>query len=133
MTGKDGHGPARLRPYAQRSLVPLLALASGTSAANIYYSQSILGLIARSFDVSGALAASAVAAAQFGYLMSLLHNRLRERRSGVFWCALVLTGWATRDSIIVLPRHGSSDGAPLSEAGTTSGSPASGRHDGLAA
>ncbi len=72
MIGKDGHGPARLRPYTQRSLVPLLALASGTSAANIYYSQSILGLIARSFDVSGAMAASAVAAAQFGYLMGLV-------------------------------------------------------------
>ena len=52
--------------------MPLLALASGTSAANIYYSQSILPLIARSFDVSGAMAASAVAAAQFGYLMGLV-------------------------------------------------------------
>ena len=52
--------------------MPLLALASGTSAANIYYSQSILGLLARSFDVSGAMAAFAVAAAQFGYLMGLV-------------------------------------------------------------
>ena len=51
--------------------MPLLALASGTSAANIYYNQSILGLIARSFDVSGAMPASAVAAAQFGQLMGL--------------------------------------------------------------
>ena len=64
---------------------------------------------------------------------SLLHNRLRERRDGVFWCALVLTGWATRDSIAALPRHGPSDGASFSHSGTTSVLPASGRHDGLAA
>ena len=64
---------------------------------------------------------------------SLLHNRLWKRRDGVFWCASVLTGWATRDSIIALPRHGSSDGAPLSHTGTTSGLFAPNRHGGLAA
>ena len=72
MIRKDPRGPARLRPYTQRYLLPLLALASGSSVANIYYSQSILGLIARSFGVSGAMAASAVAAAQFGYVMGLV-------------------------------------------------------------
>jgi len=47
-------------------------------------------------------------------IRSLLHNRLRERRVDVFWCALVLTALAKHDSIVALPRHGSSDGAPFS-------------------
>ncbi len=59
-------------------------------------------------------------------LKSLLHNRLRERRDDVFWCVSVLTGLAKHDSIITLPRHGSSDGAPFSGTGTTAGFPASG-------
>jgi len=57
---------------------------------------------------------------------SLLHNRFRERRDDVFWCVSVLTGLAKHDSIITLPRHGSSDGAPFSGTGTTAGFPASG-------
>lgn len=72
MSGNDGHGPARVQPHARRGLVPLLAVTSGTAVANIYYSQSILGLIARSFDVSGSMAALTVAAAQLGYLIGLV-------------------------------------------------------------
>jgi len=45
---------------------------------------------------------------------SLLHNRLRERRNDVLWCASVLTALAKHDSIVALPRHGPSDGAPFS-------------------
>jgi len=62
----------------------------------------------------------------FRHAESLLHNRLRERRDDVFWCVSVLTGLAKHDSIIALPRHGSSDGAPFSGTGTTAGFPASG-------
>ncbi len=57
---------------------------------------------------------------------SLLHNRLRKRRDDVFWCVSALTALAKHDSIAALPRHGSSDGAPFSHTGTTSGFPASG-------
>lgn len=72
MNGNEGYDPARIQPRASRGLIPLLAVVSGAAVANIYYSQSILGLIARSFDVSGAAAAAAVAATQFGYLVGLV-------------------------------------------------------------
>ncbi len=54
------------------SLVLLLATVTGLSVANIYYNQPILGLIAQSFAVPGALAAQVAAATQIGYALGLV-------------------------------------------------------------
>jgi predicted MFS family arabinose efflux permease len=53
-------------------LVLLLATVAGLSVANIYYNQPILGLIAQSFTVPGALAAQVAAATQIGYALGLV-------------------------------------------------------------
>jgi predicted MFS family arabinose efflux permease len=55
-----------------RGLVLLLATVAGLSVANIYYNQPILGLIAQSFAVPGALAAQVAAATQIGYALGLV-------------------------------------------------------------
>lgn len=91
MTGVELHAPAHVRRPNPRGLVPLLAVVSGAAIANIYYSQPILDPIARSFDVSGATAATAVAATQFGYLMGLVllipWGDGVDRRTLVLWQA----------------------------------------------
>lgn len=53
-------------------LVLLLASVAGLAVANLYYNQPILGLIAQSFSVPGALAAPIAAATQIGYAIGLV-------------------------------------------------------------
>jgi predicted MFS family arabinose efflux permease len=54
------------------SLVGLLAMSAGATVANLYYSQPILGTIARQFSVSTSAASQIVTLTQLGYALSLL-------------------------------------------------------------
>ncbi len=75
-------------------LVLLLATATGLSVANIYYNQPILGLIAQSFAVPGALAAQVAAATQIGYALGLVLlvplGDAVDRRRLILWQAVGL-------------------------------------------
>lgn len=80
-----------------RSLVALLALASGATVANLYYIQPLLNEIARAFGVSDGLAGLLVTCAQVGYLLGLALlvplGDVLERR-GLISAVLVLTALA---------------------------------------
>jgi len=54
------------------SLVGLLAMSAGATVANLYYSQPILGTLARQFSVSTSAASQIVTLTQLGYALSLL-------------------------------------------------------------
>jgi predicted MFS family arabinose efflux permease len=53
-------------------LVGLLAMAAGVTVANLYYSQPILGTIARHFGVSSSASSMIVTLTQLGFALSLL-------------------------------------------------------------
>ncbi|MES1926264.1 MFS transporter [Salinisphaera sp. T31B1] len=53
-------------------LVWLMAVACGLSVGGIYYAQPLLDLLARSFDVSGAAAASIITVVQLGFVGGLV-------------------------------------------------------------
>jgi predicted MFS family arabinose efflux permease len=55
----------------RRSLILLFAIACGLSAANLYYAQSVLGSIAKSFHASSATVGLTVTLAQVGYALGL--------------------------------------------------------------
>jgi predicted MFS family arabinose efflux permease len=66
-----GRQPAE-RTHSLRVLTVVLAVACGLAVANIYYSQPLLDLIARSLHTSEAHAAVVVTATQLGYALGLL-------------------------------------------------------------
>ena len=59
-------------PRLSRSVTVVLAVACGLTVANLYYSQPLLDLIARDFDVSRGAAAVVVTVTQAGYALGLL-------------------------------------------------------------
>jgi predicted MFS family arabinose efflux permease len=74
--------------------VLLLAAVTGASAANIYYNQPVVSLIARSFSVSGAVAEQVTAATQIGYAVGIVLlvplGDIVNRRRLILWQALAL-------------------------------------------
>jgi predicted MFS family arabinose efflux permease len=63
--------PGISRRLPGRILVGLLAVAAGTTVANLYYCQPVLGAIAGQFGVSSSAASLLVTATQLGYAASL--------------------------------------------------------------
>ena len=59
-------------PRLSRAVTVLLAVACGLTVANLYYSQPLLDLIARDFEVSRGAAAVVVTLTQAGYALGLL-------------------------------------------------------------
>jgi predicted MFS family arabinose efflux permease len=70
--GSRGHGPASSgRQAGLHAVILAMAIACGLTAANLYYSQPLLALIARTFGVSQGAAAIVVTATQLGYAAGL--------------------------------------------------------------
>jgi predicted MFS family arabinose efflux permease len=85
-TGSAAAGPvAARRPAAPGAVILAMAIACGVTVANIYYAQPLLALIAATFRVSQAAAATVVTATQLGYAAGLalvvpLGDMLENRR-----------------------------------------------------
>jgi predicted MFS family arabinose efflux permease len=64
--------PAHGSRFSLRAVIMLLAASCGLTVANIYYSQPLLALIAKTFHTSQGSAAVVVTATQLGYAVGLL-------------------------------------------------------------
>ena len=77
-----------------RALVLLLAVACGTTAANLYYAQPLLHTLAHAFSVSEGTAGLLITITQIGYVLGLAFlvpsGDLQERR-GLICAALLVT------------------------------------------
>ena len=60
------------QPSLPRTLVVLLACASGFSVANVYYAQPLLGALADDFGISRAAVGGVITATQAGSVLALL-------------------------------------------------------------
>jgi predicted MFS family arabinose efflux permease len=93
-----------------RSLVALLACASGLSVANVYYAQPLLDALARDFSIPRAAIGGVVLATQIGSALALLllvplgdlWNRRRLVLAQSISLAMVLTGISVATSPVVL-------------------------------
>ena len=64
--------PATTVDRMRRGTLPLFALTSGLSVADIYYAQPLLASIARDFELTPAYSGMVVSVTQLGYVMGLL-------------------------------------------------------------
>ncbi|HEY1639611.1 MAG TPA: MFS transporter [Streptosporangiaceae bacterium] len=69
--GRRAGGGADRRPAGLNLVITVMAVACGVTAANIYYAQPLLALIASTFGVSQGSAAIVVTATQLGYAAGL--------------------------------------------------------------
>jgi predicted MFS family arabinose efflux permease len=70
--GRDDAKGGTTLPGTRRGTIPMFAVACGVAVANVYFVQSLLDAIARSFNVSEQTAGLVATAAQIGYALGLL-------------------------------------------------------------
>jgi predicted MFS family arabinose efflux permease len=94
----EAHNPVVSVPLPAEALSPalvsLLAAGAGLSAASLYYSQPILGLVARDTGASGPLVGLAPTLTQAGYALGILFlaplGDRYDRRRIILWKAAIL-------------------------------------------
>jgi predicted MFS family arabinose efflux permease len=93
-SARDSGAQAVLGGGVSRRLVLLLAVACGTTVANLYYAQPLLNTLAHAFSVSQGTAGLLITISQIGYVLGLAllvpSGDLQERR-GLITVALVIT------------------------------------------
>lgn len=97
-------------PYLTKKVLWLMAIGAGLVVANNYYNQPLLGMIAKEFDVSEAVASKVAMFTQIGYAVGLLFiiplgDMFRRKRIiliDFIFIVLSLLSFAFSQSIVVM-------------------------------
>lgn len=105
-------GPLEVSTATPRSLVALLACASGLSVANVYYAQPLLNSLANDFQISLSDVGVIITAMQIGSAMALLllvplgdrinRKRLMLAQAGALIVSLVAVGLANSSAALLI-------------------------------